>query len=62
MGEELKETRKEIEKKGAKWRAEETSVSNLPTEERRKRLGLNPTDEELEALKKKGSGCKKGGK
>jgi len=59
---ELKETREEIEKKGAKWRAEETSLSKLPPEERRKRLGLNPTDEELEALKKKGSGCKKGGK
>lgn len=59
MSEELKETRQAIKKKGAKWRAEETSISELPPEERRKRLGLNPTEEELEALKKKDLGCEK---
>jgi len=53
LSEELKETKEAIEKKGAKWKAERTSMSELSPEERRKRLGLNPTEEELEAIKKK---------
>lgn len=59
MSEDLERTREEIEKKGAKWRAEKTSVSELSPEERRKRLGLKPTDEELEELKAKGLDCGK---
>ena len=54
MSEELKRTKNEIKKKGAKWKAEETSMSALSPEERRKRLGLNPTDEELAEAEKKG--------
>ncbi len=59
MSEELKETREAIDKKGAKWKAERTSMSELSPEERRKRLGLNPTEEELEAIRKKREGCEK---
>lgn len=40
--------KKQIKDKGAKWTAEETSISKLPLEEQRKRLGLNPTHKELE--------------
>lgn len=40
--------------KGAKWKAGKTSMSTLTKEERKKRLGLIPTDEELERIKKKG--------
>ena len=54
--EKLKE---KIRKKGAKWTAEETSVSNLPPEEQRKRLGLLPTGEELKEAEKR-LGKKKG--
>jgi hypothetical protein len=48
--EKLKE---KIRKKGAKWTVEETSISNLPPEEQRKRLGLLPTDEELKEAEKR---------
>lgn len=58
MSEELKETREAIKKK-AKWRDEETSVSELPPEERRRSLGLIPTEEKTEALKKKSLDCGK---
>ena len=54
--EKLKE---KIRKKGAKWTAEDTSISKLPPEEQRKRLGLLPTDEELKEADKKL--CKKKG-
>jgi len=47
------------EKKGAKWKAGKTSMSTLTKEERRRRLGLIPTDEELERLKKKGKTSKR---
>ena len=57
---ELKETREVIKKKCAKWRAEKTSISELSSEEQKKRLGLLPTEEELEELKKIGLGCEKG--
>lgn len=58
MGKEKKELQEEIEKKGAKWRAEETSMSELSPEEQMRRLGLNPTEEEKEELKKKGNAKK----
>lgn len=45
----------EIEKKGAKWVAGETSMSKLSPEERAKRLGLNPKSEEEEADKNRGA-------
>jgi hypothetical protein len=48
--EKLKE---KIRKKGAKWTAEETSISKLPPEEQRKRLGLLPTDGELKEAEKR---------
>jgi len=54
MGKEKKELQEEIEEKGAKWRAEETSMSELSPEEQMRRLGLNPTEEEKRELKKKG--------
>ena len=57
---ELKETREAIKKKCVKWRAEKTSISELSSEEQKKRLGLLPTEEELEELKKIGLGCEKG--
>ena len=59
MSEDLERTREAIEKKGAKWKAGKTSVSELSSEEQRKRLGLNPTDEELEEIESKGLGCGK---
>jgi hypothetical protein len=54
-----KKLKKEIRKKGAKWTAEETSISKLPPDEQRKRLGLLPTDEELKEAEKR-LGKKKG--
>ena len=48
--EKLKE---KIRKKGAKWTAEETSISKLPPEDQRKRLGLLPADEELKEAEKR---------
>ena len=59
LSDELKKTREAIRKKGATWKAEKTSMSELSPEERRKRLGLLPTEEELEELKKKGLGFEK---
>lgn len=50
---ELEETKEAIKKKGAKWKAEKTSMSELTPNERKKRLGLIPTEEELELIKKK---------
>jgi hypothetical protein len=60
MSGELERTKEEIEKKGAKWKAEKTSVSELSIEERRERVGLNPTDEELEKIKSLGCEKKEG--
>jgi len=40
-------------KKDAKWESGKTSMSNLTKEERRKRLGLLPSEEELYRMKKK---------
>ena len=49
-----KDNRSDKQKIGAKWKAGKTSMSTLTKEERKKRLGLIPTDEELERMKKKG--------
>ena len=49
-----KDNRSDKPKKGAKWKAGKTSMSTLTKEERKKRLGLIPTDEELERMEKKG--------
>lgn len=54
MSEDLKRTKEAIRKRGAKWKAEETSMSELTPEERSRRLGLLPSEEELERSKKKG--------
>ena len=53
MDEKLEETKEAIEKKGAKWKADKTSMSKLSRDERRKRLGLVPTEEEHERIRKK---------
>jgi hypothetical protein len=37
-----------------KWKSGKTSMSNLTKEERKKRLGLIPSDEELDRMEKKG--------
>lgn len=54
MSEDLRKTKEAIKKKGAKWKADETSMSELTPEEREKRLGLLPSEEELAESKKKG--------
>jgi hypothetical protein len=54
LSEDLKRTKEAIRKRGAKWKAEETSMSELTPEERSRRLGLLPSEEELERSKKKG--------
>ena len=54
-----KELKEEIIKKGAKWKAGETSISKLPPEEQMKRLCLLPTEDELKRLKQKDEGDKK---
>lgn len=59
MSEEVEETRKAIKKKGARWRAEKTSMSELSDEEKKSRLGLLPTEEELKEIKRKKLGCEK---
>lgn len=46
-----------IRKKGADWKAEETSMSGLTDDEIRARMGLLPSEDEKKALEKKG-GCK----
>ncbi len=38
--EELEAVRQQIQNSGARWQAEETSISKLPEEQRRMRLGL----------------------
>lgn len=53
MDEEVEKIRKAIKDKGAKWKAEKTSVSELTIQEKRERLGLILTDEELEKAKKR---------
>jgi len=56
LREDLDVTREAIRKKGAKWKAEKTSMSELSSEERKKRLGLLPTDKELNEINRK-KGC-----
>lgn len=48
------EIQKKIEEKKLKWKAGKTSLSELTLEEKKKRLGLIPTDEEMELIRKKG--------
>ena len=48
-----KDNRTDKQKNGAKWKAGKTSMSTLTKDERKKRLGLIPTDEELDRMKKK---------
>jgi hypothetical protein len=48
---------KKIREKGAGWKAEETSMSDLTDDEIRARMGLLPTEDEKKALEKK-CGCK----
>jgi hypothetical protein len=52
LDEKLEETKEAIKKKGAKWKADKTSMSKLSRDERRKRLGLVPNEEELERIRK----------
>lgn len=52
LSEDLEEVREAIKKKGARWRAEKTSVSELSVEEMKKRLGSLLTDEEIEKIEK----------
>jgi hypothetical protein len=42
-----------IRKKGADWKADETSMSGLTDEEIRARLGLLPTEDEKKTIEKK---------
>jgi hypothetical protein len=44
------EINKKIEEKGMKWKAGETSLSELSSEEQKKRLGLIPSEEEKKAI------------
>ena len=53
MTNKLEETKGAIKKKSAKWKAEKTSMSKLSPNERKKRLGLIPTEEQLRLIKKK---------
>lgn len=48
------EIQKKIEEKKLNWKAGKTSMSELTLEEKKKRLGLIPTDEEMELIRKKG--------
>ena len=54
MSEDLKKTKEAIKEKVAKWKADETSMSELTPEESKRRLGLLPSEEELEESRKKG--------
>jgi hypothetical protein len=54
LSKELEETKEAIKKKGAKWKAKKTSMSKLSREERKKRLGLIPTEEELDRIREQG--------
>jgi len=47
------EIKKKIKEKKAEWEAGKTSMSKLSPEERKKRLGLIPTEEEMELIRKK---------
>lgn len=47
------ELQDEINKKKARWIAGKTSLSELTPEERKKLMGLVPTKEEEEAIRKK---------
>lgn len=42
MNEELEKIKSEIKRKKAKWTADETGISKLDPEKRRKRLGVIP--------------------
>ena len=48
------EIQKKIKEKRLKWKAEKTSISELPSEEKKKRLGLIPIEAEIELIRKKG--------
>ena len=48
------EIQKKIKEKKLKWKAEKTSISELPSEEKKKRLGLIPDEEEMGLIRKKG--------
>lgn len=48
------EIQKKIEQKKVKWKAGKTSISELTLEEKKKRLGLIPTEEEIAIIRKKG--------
>lgn len=50
MGEEIQ---KETGKKGTRWKAGKTSVSELTLDEKKAMLGLIPTEEEKELMNKK---------
>jgi len=49
----VEEIQKKIEKKKLRWKAGKTSMSELSLEEKKKRLGLIPTDEEKALIRKK---------
>ncbi len=46
MNEELENIKAEVKRKKGKWKPGETSISKLSPEERKKRLGLIPPDDE----------------
>ena len=48
------ELQRKIEEKKAKWKSGKTTMSELTLEERKKRLGLIPTEEESTLIHKKG--------
>ena len=48
------EIQRKIEKKKAKWKSGKTTMSELTPEERKKRLGLIPTEKEKALIHKKG--------
>jgi len=48
------EIQKKIKERKLKWKAQKTSMTELTLEERKKRLGLIPTDEEKALIRKKG--------
>lgn len=50
----VEEIQKKIEKKKLKWKARKTSMTELTLEEKKKRLGLIPTDEERALIRRKG--------
>jgi len=48
------EIQKKIKERKLKWKAQKTSMTELTLDERKKRLGLIPTDEEKALIRKKG--------